>query len=143
MMSAPDMDLRETGVTLEPLPFELPGTRPDGAAVTDFTIESPEHIIMRVSTPENALLTIAIPNYPGWRATINGRGLPIYDNYAGLIGIPVAAGEDLYVELRFLPDSLVSGAELSGLALLAAIGLAAFELRRTRRRSAAPVDEEN
>jgi uncharacterized membrane protein YfhO len=136
------MNLRETGVTLEPLPFELPGVRPDDAAVDDFTIETPEHITMTVSTSQNALLTIAIPNYPGWRASIDGEPVDIVDNYAGLIGIPVLAGSDLRVELTFIPDSLVAGAALSGLALLGAIGLTAFEFRRMRRRSpAAPVEE--
>ena len=60
IMADSQVDLREMGVTQEPLPFELPAQRPTTSTIQGFTIESPERIQMRVSTPENALLTIAI-----------------------------------------------------------------------------------
>ncbi|MFN8375487.1 MAG: hypothetical protein U0694_21755 [Anaerolineae bacterium] len=75
------------------LPFDLSGVRPPDAAVTGFTMVTPERLEMTVSTSQPALLTLALANYPGWRATVNGVDVPLIDTYAGLIGVPISAGQ--------------------------------------------------
>ncbi|GAB4522490.1 MAG: hypothetical protein OHK0046_35100 [Anaerolineae bacterium] len=114
------VNLREMAVTLTPLPFELPGARPDLAEVRDYQSTTPEDITMTVSTSENALLTVAIVNYPGWRAAVNGEQVEIVDTYAGLIGIPIPAGENQQVRLTFAPQSVQLGALLT---LITGIGI--------------------
>ncbi len=110
MMADLRVNLREMAITTEPLPFDLSGTRPaEGSAVTDLSMSRPEHISMSVSTPENALLTVSVLNYPGWRATVNGKRVAIVDTYAGLIGIPIRAGQDQRVELEFVPQTVIIG----------------------------------
>lgn len=120
IMSDPAVDLREMAVTLYPLPVDLPGERPDGVSVT-IERPHPEHLRVVLDTPENTLLTVAIVNYPGWQATVDGEPVPIVDTYAGLIGVPVEAGEGVVVELTFRPRLVLAGGVASGVALLAAL----------------------
>jgi len=113
IMAEPWIDLREIAVLTEPLAFELPGARPDLSRVDAFKMVMPEYLEMQVSTGADALLTLALANYPGWHAELNGKSVEIVDTYAGLIGVPIRAGENQKVTLRFLPDSLLVGAALS------------------------------
>jgi hypothetical protein len=132
IMADARVNLREMAVTLEPLPFELPVDRPEISRVDDFRVVTPEQFEMSVSTGADALLTFAIPRYPGWRAYVDGVEVGTVDVYAGLIGVPIRAGENQQVQLRFLPDSLLLGGLISGLTLLGVIGLTLFTIRRLR-----------
>ena len=82
----------------------------------------PEYLEMAVTTPENALLTLPIANYPGWQATVNGARVTIVDTYAGMIGVPVPAGDNQKVTLQFAPRSIIIGGILSGVGFVA-VGL--------------------
>lgn len=134
IMADARVNLREQAVTLQPPPIELPGERPDVAEVSDFQMVTPEHIEMTVSTGDNALLTVSIPDYPGWNAYVNDEHVDILDTYAGLIGIPVTAGENQSVRLEFTPRSVTIGAILSALALLAGIVVCIAEVFWLRQR---------
>lgn len=134
IMADARVNLREQAVTLQPPPIELPGERPDVAEVSDFQMVTPEHIEMTVSTGDNALLTVSIPDYPGWNAYVNDEHVDILDTYAGLIGIPVTAGENQSVRLEFAPRSITIGAILSALALLAGIVVCIAEVFWLRQR---------
>lgn len=128
IMADTRVNLREMAVTLSPLPFELPIERPDISTVEDFRWVSAERAEMTVSTEANGLLTIAVANYPGWQAEIDGQPAEIVDTYAGLIGIPVQAGENQQVTLTFAPDSLRLGLLISAIGgllvgLLVAMGV--------------------
>jgi hypothetical protein len=117
IMSDSRVNLREMGITLYPLPFELPVTRPEVSRVENFSMVTPEQVEMTVSTGTDALLTLSIPKYPGWQAAINGEPVEIVDVYAGLIGIPVRAGENQQVVLTFAPQSILIGAAVTGMTL--------------------------
>jgi uncharacterized membrane protein YfhO len=88
-------------ITLQPLSFDLPVERPEISQVVDFKMISPEKVTMTVSTETEALLTLSMPKYPGWKAYINDQQVDIIDVYAGLIGIPMQAGENQEVRLEF------------------------------------------
>lgn len=133
IMLEPWIDLREIGVVTEPLPFELPGERPPDATVRAFKMVQPEYMEMEVSTSAPALLTVAVANYPGWEATVNGQRVDIVDTYAGLIGIPVPAGSGQKVTLRFFPRSVLVGGIISALTLVTVVGYGGVEWWRSRR----------
>ncbi|GIV80768.1 MAG: hypothetical protein KatS3mg051_0122 [Anaerolineae bacterium] len=133
IMLEPWIDLREIGVVTEPLPFELPGQRPPDATVRAFKMVQPEYMEMEVSTSTPALLTVALANYPGWEATVNGQHVDIVDTYAGLIGIPIPAGTGQKVTLRFFPRSVLIGGVISALALVTVVGYGGVEWWRSRR----------
>lgn len=135
IMADPLVDLRETAITLYPLESELPGGRPDMSRAEDFHFVTPEHMEMRVSTETNALLTISMPRYPGWRAYVDGEEVAIVDVYAGLIGVPVPAGEDQQVRIEMKSDSLRSGIWVTTLTILFVVVVAVADgLRRYRSR---------
>ncbi len=130
IMTEPWIDLREIGVVQRPLPFELPNERPPDARVEAFHMLQPEYMEMRVSTSAPALLTVAVPNYPGWEVRVNGQRTPIVDVYAGLIGVPISPGENQLVVLQFRPRSVLVGGIISALTLLGLLCGAAVALWR-------------
>ncbi len=134
IMKEPILDLREIGVTEHALPFELPGQRPADARVDAFKMVMPEYMEMSVTTSANALLTVAVANYPGWQAEVNGHKVDILDTYAGLIGIPIPAGTNQKVTLHFMPRSVMLGGVISALALIAVVGYVLGEVVLARRR---------
>jgi hypothetical protein len=119
MMADSRVNLREVGITGTALPFDLPGSRPADSKIDGFQVVTPEHMTMSVSTGENALLTLAIPDYPGWQATVDGRPVAIVDTYAGLIGIPIEAGDNQIVSVDFVPGTVIVGGIISAMTLLA------------------------
>lgn len=132
IMADPRINLREIAITTGPLPFDLPGERPPGGVVESVQMVNPERIEMTVSTPENALLTVSVLDYPGWRATVDGKRVSIVDTYAGLIGIPVTPGQNQRVVLEFEPKTVIAGGVISLLALVG--GIAAVIVPAVRRR---------
>lgn len=133
IMADPRVDLREMAVTTDTLPVDLPGTRPESASLRDFTRHSPERMTMTVDTPEDALLTLAVVNYPGWHARVDGQPVEVIDANAGLIGVPVQPGENQTIEIYFDSTTLKVGAVISGFALLGWLGLVAAALLRGRK----------
>jgi hypothetical protein len=135
IMLEPWIDLREIGVVSEPLPFALAGERPPDAEVRAFQMVMPEYLQMEVTTGTPALLTIALANYPGWRAEIDGKPAQIVDTYAGLIGVPVPAGAGQKVTLRFMPESLIAGGAISALTVASLIAYLVVATMSDRRRT--------
>lgn len=118
--------LRELAVTAKPLPFELSGTRPANGVAVELQYHSPEELEITVSTPENTLLTISVPYYEGWQATVNQRDVEILETNAALIGIPLQAGDNQQVMLTYQPRSFELGVALSAITLgIAGIGIVA------------------
>jgi hypothetical protein len=129
-MADPNVDLREFGVVLEPL--NLPGERPAISEVSAFEMVTPERLEITVSTETAALLTVAIPLYPGWQATVNGEEVEIVDVYAGLVGVPLDAGAAQQVVLRFRSQAVLLGGSISAITLLLALGASVVGFLRTR-----------
>ena len=121
IMSDPRVNLREMAVTTASLPFDLPVTPPQVRRVSDLQT-SPERWQMRVQTGANALLTVSLPYYNGWRAIVNGIEAPIVPTYAGLIGVPLRAG-DYEVTLIFSSPTVQLGAVVSSAALISGLSL--------------------
>jgi hypothetical protein len=141
IMKEPWINLREIGVIEGSMPFDLPEERPETSTVNAFEMVMPEYVEMEVSTSDNALLTVAIPNYPGWRATVNGQDVDIIDTYAGLIGVPIRAGEHQKVTLHFVPMSLIVGGVISVVTLISILlyGIGSLVWGRRRRKDEAHV----
>ncbi|MBI5957971.1 MAG: YfhO family protein [Chloroflexi bacterium] len=131
IMKEPNINLREIGVTDEALPFDLSGKRPADARVNAFKMVMPEYLEMEVSTPADALLTVAVANYPGWRAEVNGEKVDIVDTYAGLIGVPIRAGQQQKVTLHFVPMTVMIGGVITLLALILVVGYVVLSLRHS------------
>ena len=119
---------RDKIVVHEPLTLPLPGYAADGKArVTSF---APEKITIEIDTPENAILSLSLPHYPGWQASLDGQPREIFRAYAGLSALEIPAGAAT-LTLTFDPESYRIGALLS-LATWLGLGLVALLAFRRR-----------
>jgi len=88
----------------------LPDTPGQGrATVTEY---QPEAITIAVQTDQNAMLSLAQINYPGWRATLDETPVPILRAYGALSAIAVPQGTHT-VRLVYDPISYKIGLVMS------------------------------
>jgi hypothetical protein len=127
-----ELDPAEATVVVGPLPTAL--YDPSASVTVSDRGEDRATLHYRSASPN--LLRIAIPSYPGWRATLDGVDLPTLSVDGALLGVVVPAGEgDL--RLWYSPRLFWPGVATSGLALAAWIGLVSVAVLRRRRCGAA------
>ena len=90
---------------------------------------APEEIVIEVDTPDNAVLSISLPDYPGWQARLNGESVDIIRAYAALMALEVPAGQHS-ITLTFASTTYALGAGISALTWLFLALLALLSLRR-------------
>jgi len=78
-----------------------------------------------------ALVVFRRPWMPGWRATIDGRPLPVLRANMAMPAIEIPPGAEGEVNLVYRPRSLALGSALAGLALLV-MAAVAIRIRRAR-----------
>jgi hypothetical protein len=114
---------RDTGINDTAAPVLTP------ARVASFT---PEKIIIHAPAVTEGILTLALPHYPGWIATINQQQVEILRAYGGLSAIRLPQGDHL-IELTYNPLTYRVGASLSLFTWLGAGILGGILLYRSRR----------
>lgn len=96
---------------------------------------APEAITIELAdNPSPAILSIALPHYPGWQAEVDGEAAPLLRAYGALSAVVVPAGA-AQVTLTYRPLTFVVGAVVSlvgwgGLGLVGVVLL--WRGRRTR-----------
>lgn len=95
-----------------------PATRFQAAVMTSYKRNS---VTVEADIQEAAWLVLADPNYPGWRATVDGQEARIYTAYHLLRAVPLPPGKHIVV-FSYVPTGLAISAALSGLSLLALVG---------------------
>ncbi len=107
----------------------------DQVTVTDL---QPERIAMRTSSTTAGYLVVSEPYARGWRATIDGRAVPIRRTDYALQGVSLPTGSHTVV-LTYAPRSLAIGLPVTGGATLALLGVGIWAIidrcRRDRRRT--------
>lgn len=101
LLHDPNFDARETAILNRAPGMTLDSESADGSA--EVTTFAPESFTIVVNTPENAILSLAHPDYPGWQATLDGGPVEILRAYGALSAVAVPAGEH---EIRFVYDPL-------------------------------------
>ena len=125
---------RTTAILHDEPPIDLPMT-PVERYGTTVTMYTPEKITIVAETPENAMLSLAQIDYPGWYATVNGEDVSLVRAYGGLSALPLPAGQ-YTIELVYNPITYRIGAVISALTWLSLLGgalvfgLAALKRRR-------------
>jgi hypothetical protein len=104
-----------TALVEGPVPFRGGELGPEARAVVER--HGPARVRVRTRAAAEAFLVLGDVDYPGWRATVDGRRTPVYRTDYVLRGVVVPAGEHV-VELVFRPVSLSRGLALSGAAAL-------------------------
>ncbi len=113
VLADPNFDERTTLILESPPTLEIPtiATTELGGTVM-MTEYAPERFILEANTPENALLSLAHVDYPGWRARINGESIDLIRAYGALTALEIPAGEHT-IEVYFAPFSYQLGAIIS------------------------------
>ena len=108
-------DFAERGVLSEP----SSGWMRNGGADLEIVGYAADRLSLDVNSREPTLIATSIPNWPGWKISLGGRSLPIVTYNHGFVAFRVPPGRHR-VELRYLPTSVLAGATISLLSLLAA-----------------------
>ena len=122
LMDDPNFDER-TNIVLHQKPkLDLP-RQPAAGKVRVASFE-PEQILIEIDAPDNAILSLSQPHYPGWQASLNGQATDIIRAYGGLSAIEIPAGKR-QLRLQFAPMSYTIGG-LWSLVTWLGLGLAAL-----------------
>jgi hypothetical protein len=123
-----------TGVIIEgaALPASPPAPA-EGESNMYYLRYTPEDIAVVARTPTPAYLVFSEVWYPGWRATVNGRDVPLHRANFAFRAVALTEPGEHVVELRFDPLSWKVGLGITALTLGACIvWLASSKLRRPR-----------
>lgn len=132
LLADPAFDPRITLILHRPPQLVLPTVPPSQAEVS-ITRFAPEHISMTINTPENALLSVALVDYAGWQAFIDGRPAERLRAYGALTALEIPAGVSR-VEFIYDPMSFRVGAFISGITGTLTMIVMIGSLYRTRRK---------
>lgn len=125
-------DFGDDGVVDEPAPAAAEETwRANGEGDLRIASYGAQSIALDVEARDGLLVGTSIPAWPGWKAALDGRAVPLVGFNHSFLGVRVPAGRHR-VALRYFPDSVRRGLWISGATLLAAVAL----LRRRPRASA-------
>jgi hypothetical protein len=125
-LADPDLDERETIILAEDPKISVPTILPDGAdaQVVDF---APENFTIHTSSAENAILSVSLVDYPGWKVDVDGSQVDTIRAYGALTALPLDAGEHV-VSFTYDPPLYRFGAVFSlvtwvGLSILIIVSL--------------------
>jgi hypothetical protein len=120
------LDPHEQSVALEP---HSP-VQQDPAATATVVAYDEDSYRVRYRAASPSLLRFSVPNFPGWRAAVDGKQLAVVPVDLALMGVVVPAG-DHELQFRFRSDTFGMGAAitLAGL-ILCGLLVAAPKLRR-------------
>ncbi|HML24992.1 MAG TPA: YfhO family protein, partial [Aggregatilinea sp.] len=109
---------------------EFPENFPDDPGSAAVMAFAPERITISAENPAPAVLTLALPDYPGWEATVDGADAEILRAYGGLSAVALPDAGAHTIELAYRPWSFRIGAILSIAAWLGAAAVAAWSIAR-------------
>jgi Bacterial membrane protein YfhO len=130
-VTAATFSARAVAVTEKPiagLPRGAAGRAPGSARIADYEAE---RVSVHTVSGRPALLVLTDNWYPGWRASVDGRDVPIHRVDYVVRGVVVPAGAHT-VEFRYRPASWRVGWILSLCALLVIAAATALGVRRAR-----------
>lgn len=115
-----------------------PGSRlswADGVEVTRARTIDDHTQHATVATRDGGRLVFALLDWPGYRATLDGKELTVKHDAAGLLTVVVPPGSRGEVELTFEPPGLRPGLAAAAAGLLGALVLGLLSFRSGRRRA--------
>ncbi len=117
-------DPRQTALIETPLTVDSLGA--DSKASATIASLSATRMEVRTESTRAGFLVTSDAFYPGWRASIDGRVVPLYRADYAIRGVPVPAGEHT-VRFDYRPRSFYLGAGISLVSMLLLIVLAVRE----------------
>ncbi|HEY4087936.1 MAG TPA: YfhO family protein, partial [Bryobacteraceae bacterium] len=92
-------DLHKVGIVETPLSFPGGGIANDSVSFQEYQAGAMK---LRARTSSPGMLILSEVYYPGWRAVVNGKPIPVIRVDGGIRGIPLASGESR-VEMEYVP----------------------------------------
>jgi hypothetical protein len=137
-VTAPRFDGRGVAVTQSPvpgLPQAAGGATPAGATAR-LTSYRAQRVQIQATAAKPSLLVLTDSFYPGWKATVDGRSVPVRRVDYLLRGVSIGPGRHTVV-FSYQPTSWTIGWVVSLITLLALIAAVAVHLVRRRQARAA------
>jgi membrane protein YfhO len=130
-VTAQGFEATHAAVTEEPVAGVPRG--PGGASSGSARIVSYEdaHVVLEADAPGPSLLVLTDSYAPGWKATVDGRSVPIHRVDYLLRGVQAGPGSHR-VEFRYEPSAWRIGLAISAISLLVLLALLAYGLVRRR-----------
>jgi hypothetical protein len=126
------VDLRRTVVAEHALPgLTAGGSAPAAPATARIVAYGRQRVVLEATAARPAELVLSDLSYPGWRATVDGRGVPLHRVDYLLRGVALPAGAHR-VEMTYEPASWRVGWIVSVLALAGLVAAAVVGVRRRR-----------
>jgi hypothetical protein len=126
---------RETIPDMEPATLHaLVTSKPMPAPAAHITRYQSSRVAVEADTTAPSVLMLTDTNYPGWRAYLNGRRVPIVSANYLFRGVVVPPGKNV-VEFAYEPNSFRLGAAIALAALIMLSGLLLRERRQRIRRA--------
>jgi len=106
----PDLDVRNSAVIEGRLPFEMGG----GSVASRVVVRRYEvqNVLLEADAGRPSILFAGEGYAPGWKASVDGRRVPVYPANVAFMGIPVTQGRHS-VAMWYSPDSLYWGVGIS------------------------------
>ena len=134
----PDPDARVDLLASGELPpdtvvLDAPPTEPGAAAPAEVTIteDSGDVVAATVDAAGPGFLVVADTLQDGWVVEVDGASAPLLDADHAFVAVPVGEGTHEVV-LRYTPPGWRTGWTVTGLAVLALVGLMVWDRRRSR-----------
>jgi hypothetical protein len=116
-----------------PAPEGLPASLNAAPGTTQVNVDEPDRVDVAVNATAPAMLVLNDNDAEGWRATIDGRSVPILRTNHTFRGVAVTPGNHL-VSFRFEPHSLYTGLWISLATLATILAGAVLVFRESRQR---------
>ncbi|MBN1967466.1 MAG: YfhO family protein [Anaerolineae bacterium] len=143
LLREPAFDTRRVALVEANTGVRLPDSDQEEPGHTTITTFEPEHIVIDVDTPAAAMLTLALPHYPGWKAALDGGDVDILRAYGGLSAV-ILPGEGAYtLELTYDPLTYSVGRWISLGTLALVIGVTVWGWITARRKEHAADHQED
>ncbi len=115
----PAFNLRQTVLMAGPAPEGIGGC---SSAYDDIQMPMhlPNYVQIRAGMQCRGIVILTDSSFPGWRAYVDGKRVPLLETYGGVRGVVVDAGDHL-VEMHYRPWSVLLGALMTACASAIAV----------------------
>ena len=113
LLREPSYDTRQFVILDRDPGVELPGAAPADPGTADLITFEPERIVIETQTSAPAVLTLALPDYPGWQATRNGTNVDLLRAYGGLSAVALPESGAYTIQLVYRPWTYRAGEWIS------------------------------
>jgi hypothetical protein len=113
LLREPAYDTRQFVILASNPGIDLPGAVPAEPSSVELKVFEAERIVIEVQTPTPAVLTLALPHYPGWQVTRSGTNTDLLRAYGGLSAVTLPEAGQYTIQLTYAPQIYQMGRWIS------------------------------